>query len=131
MRAFLNHDEIDTMNPRFAEVFNEIAQASFNMLASKRIYNADLTGMGDNLRHGSGLFYAANGNSWYTRNEPDAQAKAQAKIDEMIESITPEDYKTSLVQTLIKYASLQKGSDYIALPQFANELPNTYYTRKE
>ena len=123
--------EIDVNNQRFAEVFDEIAQASFNMLASKRIYNADVSMVGSGVRHGSGLFYAARGNSWYTRNEPDAQSRAQAKIAEIIESITPEDYKTSLVQTLIKYASLQKGSDYIALPQFANELPNTYYTRKE
>jgi hypothetical protein len=123
LRSAFKLDEIPVGSQAFAEAFDKVAQASFNMLASKRIYNAD---NGD----GNKLFYQARGNSWYTRNEPDAQAKAQVKIAEIVESITPDEFKTSLVNTLMKFANLQKGSDYIALPQFANTLPRTYYTRK-
>jgi hypothetical protein len=129
IRSALTQDPIPLDSQAFAEAFDSVAQSVFNMLASKRIYNADMDSMGD-LRHGSGLFYAARGNSWYTRNEPDAQAKAQAKIDEIVETLTPEDFKKSLGTQLMSFAGLSKGSEYVALPQFPEKLPRTYQLTK-
>ena len=122
MMEYLLQEPLPVESHHFASTFDNIAQASFNMLASKRIYN-------DDNGNGNKLFYQARGNSWYTKNEPDAQAKATVKIAEIVESITPNEFKTSLVQTLMKFANLQKGSDYKALSQFANKLPRTYHTR--
>ena len=123
MKNFLAQDEIPVDSPMFAACFDTIAQAAFNMLASKRIWN-------DDNGNGNKLFYQARGNTWYTRNDPSSQADAQEKIADLIESITPDEFKTSLVNTLMKFAGMQKGSDYVPLPQFANTLPRTYYTRK-
>lgn len=119
----LKEDEIPVGSQAFSEAFDNVAQSAFNMLASKRIWNHD-------NGNGNRLFYQARGNSWYTRNDPSSQADAQEKIADLVESITPEEFKTSLVNTLMKFANLSKGSEFIALPQFANTLPRTYYTRK-
>ena len=123
IRSAFTLDEIPLGSQAFAEAFDSIAQSAFDMLASKRIYN-------DDNGQGNRLFYAARGNSWYTRNEPDAQAKAEAKIAEIVDSITPEDFKTSLVQTLMKFAGLAQGSEFVPLPQFPDKLPNRFYLYK-
>ena len=120
LRSAFTQDEIPLGSQAFAEAFDSVAQSAFDMLASKRIYN-------DDNGQGCRLFYAARGNSWYTRNEPDAQAKAEAKIAEIVDAITPEDFKTSLVQTLMKFAGLAQGSEFVPLPQFPDKLPNRFY----
>ena len=119
IRSAFTLDEIPVGSQAFAEAFDSIAQSAFDMLASKRIWNDG--------SDGSRLLYAAQGNSWYTRNDPDAQAKAQTKIAEIVDAITPEDFKTSLVQTLMKFAGLAQGSDFVPLPQFPDKLPNRFY----
>lgn len=100
---------------RFAELFDEVSQDAFNMLASKKIYNV----------HGSRLFWQVGG--YYGSKNPYEKEQAGAKINEIINSITPEEHKKSLTTRLMKYAHLGKGSQKIALPQFSNTLPRTFH----
>lgn len=99
---------------RFAQLFDEVSQDAFNMLASKKIYNAE-----------HGLFWKAQG--YYGTKHPDEKAQAEEKINEIINSITPEEHKKSLTARLMKYAHLGKGSQKVALPQFSNTLPRTFH----
>lgn len=101
--------------PRFAQLFDEVSQDAFNMLASKRIYN-----------EGNGsLFWKAQG--YYGTKHPDEKADAQEKINDIINAVTPDDHKKSLIARLMKYANLSKGSQKVALPQFSNTLPNKFH----
>lgn len=102
-------------SPRFAQLFDEVSQDAFNMLASKRIYN-----------EGNGsLFWKAQG--YYGTKHPDEKADAQEKINDIIDAITPDEHKKSLTTRLMKYANLSKGSQKVALPQFSNTLPNRFH----
>lgn len=119
IRSALKLDPIPLESQAFAQAFDNVAQATFDMLASKRVWNA---GGGD----GNRLFYAARGNSWYTQKEPDAQAKAAAKIADLVQTLTPAEFKKSLVTQLMSLAGLSEGSEYVAQPQFADSLPQRY-----
>lgn len=101
--------------PRFAQLFDEVSQDAFNMLASKRIYN-----------EGNGsLFWKAQG--YYGTKHPDEKANAEERINEIINSITPDEHKKSLTTRLMKYTNLGTGSAKVALPQFPNTLPNKFH----
>lgn len=100
---------------RFAQLFDEVSQDAFNMLASKRIYNES---------NGS-LFWKAQG--YYGTKHPDEKADAEEKINDIINSITPDEHKKSLTTRLLKYANLGTGSAKVALPQFPNTLPNKFH----
>jgi hypothetical protein len=102
---------------RFMETFDQVAQDCFDMLVSKKVYNHDGDG---------NLFYKVRG--YYGSNHPDEKADAQEKIDDIADSITPEEFKKSLTARLMGFAGLSKGTKSVALPQFANALPRTYYT---
>jgi hypothetical protein len=93
----------------FAQLFDEVAQDTFNMLASKKVYITD-----------ERLFWRMGGHC------PNEQADAQEKIDDIVNAITPDEFKRSLTTRLMKYANLGKGSDKVALPQFGNTLPRTF-----
>jgi hypothetical protein len=100
----------------FMDSFDKVAQDCFDMLVSKKVY-----------AHGDGnLFYKVRG--YYGRTNPDEQSDAQEKIDDITDAITPEEFKKSLVSRIMGFAGLSKGSNSVALPQFANTLPRTYYT---
>lgn len=108
--------DLESLNsPRFAELFDEVSQDTFNMLASKRIYSE---GSG-------GLFWKAQG--YYGTKHPDEKADAQEKINDIINAITPEEHKKSLISRLMKYTNLSRGSQKVALPQFGNTLPNRFH----
>jgi hypothetical protein len=102
----------------FMETFDAVAQDCFDMLASKKVYNADDYG---NLFHKMG--------SWQRSRDPAAADDAQEKADDIVASITPDEFKKSLVAKLMSFAGLAKGTQSIALPQFGKTLPNRYYTR--
>jgi hypothetical protein len=51
-------------------------------------------------------------------------------MEDIANSITPDEFKKSLVTRLMKYAQLSKGSQSVALPQFSNKLPRTYFVCK-
>lgn len=101
----------------FMDSFDKTAQDCFDMLVSKKVYNHDGDGR---------LFYKVRG--YYGNAHPDEKADAQEKIDDIADSITPEEFKKSLVARIMGFAGLSKGSQSVALPQFANTLPRTYYT---
>jgi hypothetical protein len=104
--------------PRFAQLFDEVSQDAFNMLASKRVYN-------DGAYNSGSLFWKAQG--YYGTKHPDEKADAEEKINDIINAITPDDHKKSLIARLMKYANLGKGSQKVALPQFSNTLPNRFH----
>ena len=101
---------------RFAQMFDEVSQDTFNMLASKKIYNQEGY---------TNLFYKAQG--YYGTKHPDEKADAEEKINDIINSITPDEHKKSLTTRLLKYANLGTGSAKVALPQFPNTLPNKFH----
>jgi len=100
----------------FMDTFDKVAQDCFDMLVSKKVY-----------AHGEGnLFYKVRG--YYGSSNPADKADAQEQIDDIADSVTPEEFKKSLVTRIMGFAGLSKGSQSVALPQFANALPRTYYT---
>lgn len=116
MRDALTHMPLPLESQSFMETFDKVAQDCFDMLVSKKVY-----------AHGDGnLFYKVRG--YYGNQHPDAKADAQEQIDDITDSITPEEFKKSLIARLMSFAGLSKGSNSVALPQFANTLPRTYYT---
>lgn len=100
----------------FMETFDKVAQDCFDMLVSKKVY----------AEQDGNLFYKARGH-WGSKN-PSDKADAQEQIDDITDGITPEEFKKSLITRLMSFAGLSKGSQSVALPQFANTLPRTYYT---
>ena len=101
----------------FMETFDQVAQDCFDMLASKKVYN-----------HESGnLFYKIS--NWARSRNPSDAADAQEIVDDLIQNITAEEFKKSLVARLMSFAGLTKGTESVALPQFNKTLPRTYYTR--
>jgi hypothetical protein len=101
----------------FMDSFDKVAQDCFDMLVSKKVYNRDGDG---------NLFYKIRG--YYGGNNPSDKADAQEQIDDIADAITPEEFKKSLTARLMGFAGLSKGTRSVALPQFANALPRTYYT---
>ena len=100
----------------FMDTFDQVAQDCFNMLASKKVYNTD-----DNL------FYKIG--SWQRSHDPAAADDAQEQADDLVQTITPDEFKKSLVARIMSFAGLSKGTESVALPQFGKTLPRTYYTR--
>jgi len=118
MSAMLNRP-LPLESQSFMESFDKVAQDCFDMLASKKVYNApDTYG---NLFHKMG--------SWARSHNPAEADDAQEQADDIVASITPEEFKKSLVAKLMSFAGLAKGTQSIALPQFGKTLPNRYYTR--
>lgn len=113
MRDYLQSVPSCLDSPAFASLFDEVAQDVFNMLASKKVYNIEPR-----------LFWTAHG--YYGSRHPDEKSQAQGKIDEIVDTITPDELKKSLIHRLMKYTNLTKGSQKVALPQFGNTLPRTF-----
>lgn len=101
----------------FMQTFDEVAQDCFNMLASKKVYNTN-----------ERLFYKTR--SWNRSQNPAEADDANEQINDIVATITPEEFKKSLVARLLSFAGLTKGSKSVPLPQFANTLPRTYYTSR-
>lgn len=117
MRDAMRNLPLPLESQSFLITFDEVAQDCFNMLASKKVYAVD------NGR----LFYATS--SWARQCDPAKADDAGEKIYDIVTSITPEEFKKSLVAKLLSFAGLTKGSKSVPLPQFGNTLPRTYYTR--
>jgi hypothetical protein len=117
MRDALCNLPLPLESQSFMDTFDEVAQDCFNMLASKKVYN-----------YGDGnLLYKING--WYSQRDPAAAADAKEKAQDIVDAITADEFKKSLVARIMSFAGLSKGSQSIALPQFGKTLPRTYYTR--
>jgi hypothetical protein len=116
MRDALKHLPLPLESQSFMDTFDKVAQDCFDMLVSKKVY-----------AYGEGnLFYKVRG--YYGGNNPSDKADAQEQIDDIADAVTPEEFKKSLITRLMGFAGLSKGSQSVALPQFANALPRTYYT---
>ena len=115
MQDALRNRPLPLESQAFMETFDKVAQDCFDMLASKKVYNTN-----------ERLFYKVR--SWSRSQNPAEADDAQEAIDDIVATITPEEFKKSLVAKLMSYAGLSKGSQSVALPQFANTLPRTYYT---
>lgn len=111
MFDYLNQDPLPLDLAEFALLFDEVARDCFNVLASKRVYNTDHK-----------LLYQ----SW-NRSNPSEDADKREKAEDIAHEITPEEFKESLTNKLLTLANISKGSQYIALPQFNNTLPRTWY----
>lgn len=116
MTSALRSPPLPLESQSFMETFDKVAQDCFNMLVSKKVYAID----------DGRLFYKLRG--YYGRTNPDEQSDAQEQVNNITDSITPEEFKKSLVARIMGFAGLSKGSQSVALPQFANTLPRTYYT---
>lgn len=115
MRDALKNRPLPLESQSFMETFDAVAQDCFNMLASKKVYN-----------HDDNLFYKARG--YWGSKDPSEKADAEEKIDDLVQTITPDEFKKSLVARIMSFAGLTKGTQSVALPQFAETLPRTYYT---
>jgi hypothetical protein len=100
----------------FMETFDKVAQDCFDMLASKKVYNND-----------SGNLFYKMGN-WHRQRDPAAADDAKEMADDLVDTITADEFKKSLVARLMSFAGLSKGTQSVALPQFSKTLPRTYYT---
>jgi hypothetical protein len=110
MFTFLQQDVLPLELPEFALIFDELAQATFDTLASKVVYNTDRK-----------LVYAQWGAN------PSEIADRQEKAQDIASEITPEQFKESLTNALLKIANISQGSSSLALPQFHNKLPRKYF----
>ena len=117
MRDALRNLPLPLESQSFMETFDKVAQDCFDMLVSKKVYAVE----------DGRLFYRSRG-YWGGSSNPSDKADAQEQIDDITDSITPEEFKKSLIARLMGFAGLSKGSSSVALPQFANTLPRTYYT---
>jgi hypothetical protein len=117
MRDALDNRPLPLESQSFMETFDEVAQDCFDMLASKKIYNAD----------SGNLFHKIS--SWARSRNPSDADDAQELADDIVANITPDEFKKSLTARLMSFAGLSKGSQSVPLPQFAKTLPRTYYTR--
>jgi hypothetical protein len=117
MKDALNNRPLPLESESFLRSFDEVAQDCFDMLASKKVYNAD----------DGNLFHKFS--SWARQRDPAAADDAQEVADDIVASITPDEFKKSLVARIMTFAGMSKGSQSVPLPQFANTLPRTYYTR--
>jgi hypothetical protein len=115
MRDALTHPPLPLESQSFMETFDAVAQDCFDMLVSKKVY-----AVGDGR-----LFYYSR---QHYNHDPAKQADALEQIEDITEGITPDEFKKSLVARIMGFAGMSKGSQSVALPQFANTLPRTYYT---
>jgi len=113
IREFLKFVPSCLEDVAFAQLFDEVAQDTFNMLASKKVYITD-----------ERLFWRMGGH--YGSKSPNEQSDAREQVSDIVSAITPDEFKRSLTTRLMKYANLGKGSDKVALPQFGNVLPRTF-----
>jgi hypothetical protein len=117
MQDALRNRPLPLESQSFMETFDEVAQDCFNMLASKKVYNGD----------GYNLFHRMS--SWARSRNPAEADDAQEKADDIVQTITPDEFKKSLTAKLMGFAGLSKGTESVPLPQFGKTLPRTYYTR--
>ena len=115
MRDALRNLPLPLESQSFMETFDAVAQDCFNMLVSKKVFAVD---------DGRVFYYSRQ----HYNHDPARQADAIEQIEDITDAVTPEEFKKSLIARIMSFANLSKGSQSVALPQFANTLPRTYYT---
>ena len=97
----------------FVKAFDELSQHVFDSLVNRRLYEA----------HGYRGYYSP----WHANNNPNHAEEVKALQQAVVENVTTDDLKTVLERKVLSMLSLNQGSDYVALPQFAESLPTKFY----
>ena len=115
MREALHNLPLPEESDSFIQTFDAVAQDCFDMLASKRAYAVDQRALSKGYSR------------WYMSNNPSESADAREIVEDIMQSITPDEFKKSLVNKLVSLADLREGSKYIPLEQFS-KMPRKYFT---
>ena len=107
-------EEMDVNEQEFIEKLLAAGQGVLDVLVNRRIYDADA--------------YVG----WYHKNKPEYAALAleiAAKQLQIIEDVTPEDFRKSLVNKLLSLFNIKRGTARTAWGQFQTTLPRKFYYR--
>jgi hypothetical protein len=103
--------EIDVNDQEFIENLLAAGQGVLDVLVNRRIYDADA--------------YVG----WHQKNKPEYAALAlevAAKQRQIIEDVTPEDFRKSLVNKLLSLFNIKQGTARTAWGQFQTTLPRKF-----
>ena len=103
--------EIDVNDQEFIEKLLAAGQGVLDVLVNRRIYDADA--------------YVG----WHHKNKPEYAALAleiAAKQLQIIEDVTPEDFRKSLVNKLLSLFNIKQGTARTAWGQFQTTLPRKF-----
>jgi hypothetical protein len=103
--------EIDVNDQEFIEKLLAAGQGVLDVLVNRRIYDADA--------------YVG----WHHKNKPEYAALAlevAAKQRQIIEDVTPEDFRKSLVNKLLSLFNIKQGTARTAWGQFQTTLPRKF-----
>ena len=103
--------EIDVNDQEFIEKMLAAGQGVLDVLVNRRIYDADA--------------YIG----WHHKNKPEYALKTAAKQLQIIEDVTPEDFRKSLVNKLLSLFNIKQGTARTAWGQFQTTLPRKFYYR--
>jgi hypothetical protein len=105
---------MDVNEQEFIEKLLAAGQGVLDVLVNRRIYDADA--------------YVG----WHHKNKPEYAALAleiAAKQLQIIEDVTPEDFRKSLVNKLLSLFNIKRGTARTAWGQFQTTLPRKFYYR--
>lgn len=114
LHSGIKADKIDS--EEFVDAFDKLAQAVFNTLASKRVYD----------KHGYRGFFS----TYEASRNPNHQQEIDNIHQHVVENITTDDIKTVIERKILSMLNLNEGSEFVALPQFAESLPRKYFLVK-
>jgi hypothetical protein len=103
--------DMDVNDQEFIEKLLAAGQGVLDVLANRRIYEADA--------------YVG----WYAIKNPEAKLEKEAKQRQIIEDVTPEDFRKSFVNKLLSLFNIKQGNARTAWGQFQKTLPRKFYYR--
>jgi len=103
--------EIDLNDQEFIEHLLAAGQGVLDVLVNRRMYEADA--------------YVG----WYAIKNPEAKLEKEAKQRQIIEDVTPEDFRKSFVNKLLSLFNIKQGTARTAWGQFQKTLPRKFYYR--
>lgn len=106
--------EVDVNDQEFIQKFLAAGQGVLDVLVNRRLYDADA--------------YVG----WMYRNKPeyaDKKLEILARQRQIIEDVTPEDFRKSLLNKLLSLFDIKQGTARTAWGQFQTTLPRKFYYR--
>jgi hypothetical protein len=104
-------EDMDVNDQEFIEKLLDAGQGVLDVLVNRRIYDADA--------------YVG----WHNRSNPQSNAALAAKQGQIIDDVTPEDFRKSLVNKLLSLFNIKQGTARTAWGQFQKTLPRKFYYR--
>jgi hypothetical protein len=121
-RRYLNRTvDIDYDNPQYIEHFLDLGQGVFEVLASKRAYDAHIPDENGGYRYNNSIFHTWN-------NTPEQLAKKEAVKKQIVEDLSAEDFKKSLTNRVLEYANIKRGTVKTPWGQFRDTIPRKWFT---